>query len=63
VQDAAEVKPESKGMCNEALSNIVNHEHVHILAVFCGHPQGGVMQRIYYKNITNQCAEIKKIRF
>jgi hypothetical protein len=45
VPDAAEVKPEIKGMCNEALSNIVNHEHVHIFAAFFDHPQGGVMAK------------------
>ena len=41
------------------IKNMVNHLHVRFLAIFNGHPQGGVIQQIYYKDIKHQYTDIK----
>jgi len=40
--------------------NVANHLHIHVMATFCGHPQVGITQRIYFKDMKTQCTGLKK---
>ena len=40
--------------------NAVNLLHVHELATFCGHPQVGIIQSIYFKDMKTQCTSVKQ---